>query len=85
MQMARCVRGVNTLRTAHAALTADGFIVTHENPACKIMGVVRHTPGSAVLIVVNASEAQFDNAAYEVRSPPPPAERHERFSAKDPL
>ena len=67
LQMARCVRGVNTLRSSTPAMTADGFVVSHQNGDCNILGVVRHAPGSAVLVVVNASEAQFEDGSYEVR------------------
>ena len=73
LQMARCVRGVNTLRSSTPAMTADGFVVSHQNGDCNILGVVRHAPGSAVLVVVNASEAQFEDGTYEVRSWLPPS------------
>jgi hypothetical protein len=68
LQMARCVRGVNMLRSSTPAMTADGFVVSHQNGDCNILGVVRHAPASAVLVVVNASEAQFEDGSYEVRS-----------------
>jgi 1,4-alpha-glucan branching enzyme len=65
--MQRMIADVNNLRWNHPALRSPGGEITHTDSANNIVAFKRwNDVGDVLLIVVNASDAQWDNTQYAV-------------------
>uniref|UniRef100_A0A7S0N4K5 1,4-alpha-glucan branching enzyme n=1 Tax=Pyramimonas obovata TaxID=1411642 RepID=A0A7S0N4K5_9CHLO len=67
LHMARCVRAINALRANSEALTSEELRVVHEDFDGRVMGVLRGGEGGASLVVINASENQWEEQNYQVK------------------
>ncbi|CAI5944990.1 unnamed protein product [Closterium sp. NIES-64] len=66
-QMQALVRAANGLRAASAALQRGAFETVHYDEVNCVIAFRRQTESEALLVVVNAGEAQWEKADYGVR------------------